>query len=144
VGTEQLTGTWKLVSFNIQHSDGQLTYPWGRDVVGIVMFDAKGHFSAQMMRPDRPVFASGDQLDGTPVEVKSAFEGFVAYYGVYEVRQEDSTITLHVEGGLFPNWVGTAQKRFFEFSGNLLKIRTLPLLWGSQQITVVLTWERAE
>jgi len=110
----------------------------------MIMYDTNGHMSAQIMRPDRPAFASGDQLEGTPMEIKSAFEGFVAYYGVYEVNQEDGAVTHHVEGSLFPNWVGSAQRRFFEFSGNRLTLSTPPILAGGQQVTGVLTWERAE
>jgi len=141
---EQFIGTWKLVSLEFQRSDGQLTYPMGRDAVGIVMYDANGHMSVQIMRPDRPAFASGDQLDGTPMEIKSAFEGFVTYYGIYEVNQEEGTVTHHLEGSLFPNWVGSAQRRFFEFSGNRLTLSTPPILFGGQQVTGVLIWERAE
>ena len=108
------------------------------------MYDANGHMSAQIMRPDRPAFASGDHLKGTPMEIKSAFEGFIAYYGVYEVNQEEGTVTHHVEGSSFPNWVGSAQRRFFEFSGNRLTLSTPPILVGGQQVTGVLIWERAE
>ena len=125
-------GTWKLVSTEVRRSDGQLIYPYGRDAVGIIMYDANGHMSAQIMRPDRPAFASGDLHDGTPVEMKSAFEGFIAYYGVYEVNQKEGTVTHHVEGSSFPNWVCSAQRRFFEFSGNRLTISTPPILMGGQ------------
>lgn len=141
---EKFTGTWRLVSNEFRQSDGQLTYPYGRDAIGLAMFGADGCFSAQIMRPDRPTFASGDNRKGTPVEIKAAYEGFFAYYGVYEVNQEERTVTLHVEGSLFPNWVGSAQQRFFEFSGNRVTLSTLPILLGGQQVIGVLTWERIE
>ena len=144
MGKEQFIGTWKLVSLELRRSDGQLTYPMGRDTVGIIMYDASGHVSVHIMQPDRPAFASGDLLDGTPMEIKSAFKGFVAYYGVYEVNQEEGTVTHHVEGSLFPNWVGLPQRRFFEFSGKRLTLSTPPILAGGQQVTGVLIWERAE
>ena len=99
--TDQFTGTWKLVSNEFRQSDGQLTYTYGRDAVGMAMFDANGHYSAQMMRPNRPLFASGDNLKGTPTEIKAAYEGFFGYYGNYEVNQEERTITLNAEGCLF-------------------------------------------
>jgi len=108
------------------------------------MYDANGHVSVHIMRPDRPAFASGDQLEGTPVEIKSAFEGFIAYYGAYEVNQEEGIVTHHVEGSLFPNWVGSAQRRFFEFSGNRLTISTPPIPMGGEKIVGLLIWERAE
>ena len=144
MGKEQFTGTWKLVSSEFRRSDGQLTYPMGRDAIGIIMYDANGHMSVQIVCPDRPAFASGDHLKGTPMEIKSAFEGFIAYYGAYEVNQEEGTVTHRVEGSSFPNWVGLAQRRFFEFSDNRLTLSTPPMLVGGQQVTGVLIWERAE
>jgi hypothetical protein len=144
MGREQFIGTWKLVSFDMQHPDGQRTYPMGKGAVGIIMYDASGNMSVQIMRPDRPDFASDEQLRGTQAEIKSAFEGYIAYYGVYQVNQKDNTVTHHVKGCLFPNWVGRAQKRFFEFSGNRLILTTPPVLWDGQQATGALTWERAD
>jgi len=144
MGKEQFIGTWKLVSSEFRLSNGQVTYPMGRDAIGIIMYDTNWHVSVQIMRPDRPAFASGDQLKGTPMEIKSAFEGFVAYYGIYEVNEEKGIVTHHLEGSLFPNWVGTDQRRFFKFSGNRLTLSTPPILFGGQQVTVVLIWERAE
>jgi hypothetical protein len=143
MGKEQFIGTWKLVSHKYRQSDGRLSYPLGRDAVGIAMLDANGHYSAQITRPALPAFASGDRLKGTPAEIRSAFEGSFAYFGTYEVNQEEHTLTLHVGGSTFPNWVGTAQKRFFEFSGNRVTLTTQPITVGGKQVTGVLTWERA-
>ena len=144
MGKEQFTGSWKLVSSEYRRPDGEVTYPMGRDATGIIMYDAGGHMSVQIMSPNRPAFASGDQFKGTTAEIKSAFKGFIAYYGTYETNEKESTVTHHVEGSSFPNWVGVAQKRFFEFSGNRLILRTSPMPMGGEQITGVLTWERVE
>ena len=144
MGKEQFIGTWKLVSSEYRRLDGKLAYLKGRDAVGTLMYDASGHMSVQVMRPNRPAFASGDHLKGTPEEIKSAFKGFVAYYGTYEVNEGEGTVTHHLEGSSFPNWVGTALRRFFEFSGNRLILRTSPMPVGGEQITGILTWERAE
>jgi hypothetical protein len=143
MGRDQFVGTWKLVSHEHRQSDGQVSYPFGRGTFGIAMLDANGRYSAQIMRPDLPVFASGDRLKGTPAEIKSAFEGSFAYFGSYEVNQEERTLTLHVEGSSFPNWVGTEQKRFYEFSGNRMTLTTQPILMGGKQVTGVVIWERA-
>ena len=44
-----------------------------------------------------------------------------------------------------PNWEGQQQKRFFELSGNRLKLSTPPTLWGGGgEIVGVLLWERIE
>ena len=144
MGNEQFVGTWKLASFESQRSSGEVTYPMGKDAVGMIMYDANGHMSVQVMRPDRPVFASSDRIKGTPAEIVPAFEGFIAYYGTYEVNEEEGIVTHHVEGSLFPNWVGIAHRRFFEFSGNRLTLSTPPIPLGGEQVTAVLIWERTE
>jgi len=140
---EQFIGTWKLVSFDMQQPDGQHTYPMGKDVAGTIMYDADGHMSVQIMRPGRPRFVSDDEVRGTTAEIKAAFEGFVSYFGNYEVNQKERTVTHHIKGCLFPNWVGKSQKRFYEFSGNRLILTTPPTLWDGQQVIGALIWERA-
>jgi Lipocalin-like domain len=59
-------------------------------------------------------------LRGNPEEVKSTFEGFQAYLGTYEVNDEERMDIHHVIGCSFPNWEGTDQIQFFEFSGKNL------------------------
>ena len=144
MGGEQFAGTWKLVSSEFRQADGEVTYPLGRDAVGVIMYDVNGHVSVQIMRSNRPQFASGDQLNGTPAEIRSAFEGFVAYYGAYAVDEEQGTVTHHLKGSVFPNWVGADHTRFYEFSDSRLTLSTPPLLFGGQEVTGVLIWERAE
>jgi len=140
---KQFAGTWKLVSSEFRRSDGQVTYPMGKDAVGVIMYDDNaGFMSAHIMRPTRPVFAAGDNLKGTPDEIKTAFEGYIAYYGPYEVNEQEHTVTANVEGSLFPNWIGTGQKRFYEFSGNRLTLSTPPMQFGGEEVTARIIWER--
>jgi hypothetical protein len=117
-------------------------YPLGSNAVGMLMYDASGHMSAQLMRPDRPAFASGDQAGGTPAETRSAFQGFTAYFGTYEVNEGKASVIHHVEGSLFPNWVGGDQVRFCELSPNRLILSTPPIPMGSQHMTGLLIWDR--
>jgi hypothetical protein len=140
-----IIGAWKLVSFEIRKADGEVTYPFGENAQGLGIHTKSGRFSGQVMRPDRPRFASGDQMKGTTEEIKSNYEGFISYYGPYEFDAENGLIIHQVEGSLFPNWEGGAQKRFFELKGNQLKLSTPPTLWGGGgEIVAVLLWERIE
>jgi len=141
---ENFVGMWKLVSYEFRLLDGQEVYPYGRDAVGILMYSAGGHMCVQIMRAHRLNFASGDRLMGTAEEIKSAYEGYAAYYGTYEVNPEEGTVTHRVEGNLFPNWVGVDQKRFFELSNNMLTLSTPEVRLGGQQMTGVLHWKRIE
>ena len=98
--------------------------------------------SVQIMRRDRPAFVSDDWLAGTASEIKSAFEGFTAYFGNYEVNEKKGTVIHHVEGSLFPNWIGRDQMRFFKFAGNCLTLSTPPMPIGNSQVTGQLVWEK--
>jgi len=94
-----------------------------------------------------PVSRAGPAVDGkgTPEEIKANYEGVISYFGPYEFDAEEGFVLHHVEGSLFPNWEGQAQKRFFELSGNRLTLSTPPTLWGGGgEIVAVLTWERIE
>ena len=144
MGKEQFAGTWKLVSSEFRTSDGDVSYPLGKDAVGLIMYDTKGHVSAQIMSPSRPKCASSDHLKSTPSEAKAASDGYVAYFGKYEVNEEKRTITHHAEGSLFPNWEGAPLERFFEFSGNRLTLSTPPMPMGGKGVVGLLIWERAD
>jgi hypothetical protein len=137
-------GTWILITSEFRTPAGKVTYPLGEKAIGILIYDSGGRMAAQLMRPDRPKFASGDMRGGTPEENKAAVEGYVAYFGRYEVNVMNGTILHHIEASLFPNWLGQDQVRFFEFSADagMLTLKTLPLLSGGQEITGVLVWRR--
>ncbi len=141
MGVEQFVGTWRLVSLEGHYGDGTVAHPFGPDAAGIIVYDAQGHMAAQIMRRDRPRFAAGDQQRGTPEENRAAVTGYVAYWGSYELF-EDGTIVHHVQGSLFPNWVGGEQRRFWEFVGSRLVLRTPPTAMGGRMVSSVLVWER--
>ncbi len=130
---EQFVGTWKLVSYEVGAS-----HPMGRDAVGFLIYDADGRMSFQVMRSGRPKFrASGGSRGGyeagTAEEVMSAYRGYIAYFGTYEVNEEGRFVTHHIETSLYPNWVGRDQVEFFELSEDRLK-------WGLNHIRY--TWKR--
>lgn len=139
---QRFMGTWKLVTSEFHTSDGTVIYPLGEKAVGILIYDSGGRFAAQLMRLDRPKFASGDMRGGTPEEIKAAVDGYVAYSGTYEVDDKKGTVVHHVEASLFPNWLGQDQIRFFEFSDDLLTLKTSPILSGGKDMTGVLVWKR--
>ncbi len=137
-----LIGAWNLISFEIQNSNGDVIYPFGENAQGTIIYTDTGRFSVQVFRPNRPHFASGDQMRGTLEEIKTNYEGFSSYYGSYESDSENGFVIHHVEGSLFPNWEEQPQKRFYDLSGNRLKLSSPPLLWGGSEAIGVLLWER--
>ena len=142
MGNEKFVGTWKLVSFEFRRSDGAVSYPLGQNPAGMIMYDAEGHMSGHVMRRERASFASGDPLLGSAEEVRTAFEGYMAYCGSYDVNELKGTIAHILDCSLLPDWVGTIQTRFFQFSENRLLLTTPPLMLGGHQQIVHALWER--
>ena len=136
-----LAGSWKLISFHSKDSSGQTTYPFGKDAQGRLSYEPNGRLAVQVMNPNRPRFASDDPLVTSEAEVRAAFDGYTAYYGTYSVNPDEKTIVHHIQVALLPNWVGTDQRRDFEFDGKYLTLKG-PLTLGGVQGVVSLVWER--
>jgi hypothetical protein len=77
-------------------------------------------------------------------EARAAFATYGAYFGTYRVKEKEGFVIHQVEGSLSPNFVGTDQKRFFEFTGDKLILRPPPVVVDGEQRTTRLTWERIE
>jgi hypothetical protein len=138
----RFVGAWRLVSSEFRRSDGRVSYPYGPDAVGMLIYDAAGRMAVQIMRPDRPLFAAGDLMNGTAEEIRFAFERYVAYCGTFHVDEQEGAVTHEITASLFPNWVGQGQKRYFQFEGNRLTLTTPPSLAKGMTVTGVLIWER--
>lgn len=139
---QTIIGAWRLLSFEIARDDGTAMHPFGADAQGSIIYTESGRVSAQVMRRGRPLFAAGDQMRGTPEEIEASYTGCIAYFGSYRLDADGGFVVHQVEGSLFPNWEGEGQKRFFEFSGDRLKLSTPPMQWGGGQMVAALVWER--
>ena len=139
---DQFAGSWRLVSAEGHSNDGSVTYDWGQHPLGRVMLDDGGRLSLHLVDPDRPTFESGDFLRPTPDELSRAFNGYFGYFGSYTVDPSAQTITFHVEGAAYPNYIGSDQVRFYEFSGDRFVLRTPPERAGGEDIVYYITWER--
>jgi Lipocalin-like domain len=140
---EQFSGTWKLVSWEIEQANGELLDPpLGPDPLGWIMYQPGGHMSVVLMRSDCPKFASNNLIEATPEEVETAFEGYISYCGSYEVNEQERFVIHRLQLSWFPNLVGTEQKRFFEFAGDRLTLTTPPLtMFGEAQVHRLI-WQR--
>ena len=123
---DKFTGAWRLISFEERQSDGEIKYPYGRTPVGLLIYDATGRMSVQVMRSDRAALSSNDLQEAALEEIKAAVEGFTAFFGTYEIDEEAGTIIHYVEGHLLPGSVGKDLKRSFEFSGDRLILNPSP------------------
>jgi hypothetical protein len=140
VRSDPLVGTWRLLSWENRSADGTITYPLGRQAVGLIMYTEAGYMSVAVMRGDREPFAAGDLLRASSEEKARAAESYVSYCGRYEFRGD--SVVHHVELSLFPNWSGVDQERLVEVRGNRLTLRTRPLLLDGIEQSARLVWER--
>jgi hypothetical protein len=132
---EQFIGTWKLVS--IESEESRL---FGDRPVGILIYDADGNVAVQIMRNPRPSLAGGPAFPPAK-EVQVAYKGYYAYYGTWEVNEQQGTIVHHLEGSLRPGDVGKDFVRAYKFTGNRLALTPVEDLAASNSC---LTWERAK
>lgn len=141
----QFIGTWKMVAVEERRPNGEVVEPrYGARPSGYIMYAATGHVAVQIMKPGRPRFASNDAEQATQVEAKSAFDGYGAYFGTYEINEAEGYVIHHVEGSVFPNYVGTDQKRGFELSGDQLILKPPSRQVGGEQHTTRVTWQRVK
>ena len=110
---EQIVGVWTLVKFENTRPDGTKFEQFGPRPQGTLIFTSDGRYSLQFYSPDRPKFASNNQLQGTPDEYKDAVHGSLTHYGRYSVRDTEMSLTFHVERSNFANWEGQDHSRAF-------------------------------
>jgi hypothetical protein len=140
---DQLVGTWRLVSFEYRLANGATVEAYGPAPLGLLVYDRHGNMTAQIMSPDRPRFASGDRRSGTLDELHAAVEGYIAYFGTYEVDEAGGFVDHREHGDVFPNAVGTRQRRYFTIDGDRLVLEVPPVVLGGERMTARVVWERA-
>jgi hypothetical protein len=120
---ERIVGTWRFVKYFNTDAADKITYPFGEQPMGYVVWDNTGHVSVQVARPPglKP-FASGDDLRGNDDEIRAAFERYDAYFGTYEVDEKNSMVIHHVAGSLRPSYTDIDQRRPFRLKGDSLII----------------------
>jgi hypothetical protein len=117
-------GIWRLEKCVAIQKDGKINYPYGEKPVGQLLYDEKGNMMVEITKPGIKAFASPSPIQGTPEEVLPAYNGLIAYYGTYRVVPDSNLVIHHLTASSFPNWVGQDQRRYYEFKGNELILRT--------------------
>jgi len=134
---KDLVGTWTLEADTTITADGRTIQPFGPRPNGMAIFDGAGHFAIINSRPDLPKFASNNRMHGTAEENEAIVHGSFAFYGTYSVA--DGVIVQRIEGGTWPAWIGTDQKRTItSFTGNEQTWTTVPSFGGQSE----LRWKR--
>lgn len=137
-------GVWRIVSCESKDRiTGKVRFPYGTNPVGRLTYDSTGRMSAQVMRPGRrstialtaPASAIGDILAN---EMREAVVGYMAYFGTFDIDVSTRTVIHHVDASLVPSWVGTDQRRTYDFSGQ----NRLTLTASRPETVNTLVWRR--
>jgi len=136
-----LVGTWRLVMWTSESDDG-VERPMGERPEGIVVYTADGTMITTIGRAGRQPIEGAD-MQGGPVEQRlDAVATFIAYSGTFHVEGGD--VVHEVAMSLFPNWVGTSQRRHVTLSatGDELTLSADPFVVHGRLGRQVLTWRR--
>ncbi len=136
----ELVGTWKLVSMTTQHADGSVDYLFGQDATGYIFYLADGYMSVNLTAGGREPYATSDFMLASERERAAAAATCISYAGPYEI--DGDQIVHHIEVSLFPNWIGSEQRRFFHLVGNQLTLSTPPIIVDGKEQRGYLIWER--
>jgi hypothetical protein len=143
---KKFIGMWKLVSgLSTDQVTGEVRYPWGKTPVGRLSYDEAGRVFAQLMKPGRRSVggmfdrgAAAAIADASADDMREMLTGFNAYFGTFEIDEPSRTVIHHLQSALIPSWVGTDQRRKYEFSGR----DQLIILNTASQADYRLVWHR--
>jgi hypothetical protein len=133
-----LIGSWRLVSFELEGTDGSINHPYGEELVGYLFYNEDGYMSSAFMSADR---ANAQGSDLSEAGRSNTYDQFMAYCGGYSV--EGDKIRHRVEVSSLAVWNGTIQERWFTLDGERLELLTAPLSVGSEAPVGRLVWERS-
>ncbi|TWI03932.1 lipocalin-like protein [Luteimonas cucumeris] len=138
-----LLGTWTLVSVDSIKADGSRVALYGSEPKGVLIFDGQGRYASQIMRAQRPRFASGKKSNGTAEEYKAATQGVNAHFGEYAVDTAAGLVSFHIQHALFPNWEGTTQDRKFTLANDVLTY-SVPVPTSGDGASDEVVWRRTD
>jgi hypothetical protein len=109
--SDQLVGTWNLISQEQLFSDGRRRLAFGPESTGINVYTPDGRFCVLFVQKDLPKIAARDRTKATVEEAKAIVAGSIGYFGSYAVNEMTNTIVYRVEGTTFANMFGVQQRR---------------------------------
>jgi hypothetical protein len=119
---DNLVGAWKLVSYENHTAGAPIDYPYGVKPAGLLIYDSSGHMAIQIMKTPPQKVASGDEYHLTPEEKIALMDGYVAYFGTYEVDWTKHVVTVTAHGDLYSVYVGAHEERPFVLEGDRLTL----------------------
>lgn len=141
--TDQLYGTWRLVSFTRTIvATGETTDIFGKAPSGFISYSRDRRMMVLIVKDERP--KPTDLAKMTDQERADLFKTMIAYGGTYTF--DGKTITHHVDISWNQIWTGADQLRNLKFEGRkvILSTNPQPSSIDGKMSTSVLTWEKVE
>ena len=142
-GSEELYGTWRLVSFVSQVvATGEKTDIFGKAPRGFLSYGRDGRMSAILVKDERP--KPTDLAKVKNEERVELFKTMIAYGGTFSVA--GNVVTHQVDISWNGNWTGTSQVRNIRLDGRKLYISTNPQpgITDGKPVIGILEWEKVE
>ena len=143
---KRFIGMWKLISGESKDQvTGKVLYPWGKNPFGRLLYDEAGRVFVQLMNPGRRSVGGMSNRGAAAAiaslsadDMRDMLTGFNAYFGTFDVDQAAGTVIHHLQSALIPSWVGSDQRRRYEFSaaGELILLNT------ASRVDYRLVWQR--
>ncbi|MDA5093825.1 lipocalin-like domain-containing protein [Aliiroseovarius sp. KMU-50] len=134
----QLVGTWALISYQLEFTDGSFADPFGDAPIGRLHYGEDRFMAAHIMAPDRPPL--GDTVSASAEAARKALAEHFSYCGRYSTR--GNRVTHSVEISVSPDWVGQDMERFARIEGDILTLSAPETSFGPKRGVAVLTWQR--
>lgn len=136
---EELTGTWRLVSYQLREADGRVAYPLGERANGLIIYDHSGNVSVHLLNPNPPQRTTPPN-DGMSDEMRGTYERYSSYFGRYSVDVAQRRIAHHLTGGTLAEWSGQTWVRDYRLDGDRL-VLSADVPHSGQ--CAILEWDRA-
>jgi hypothetical protein len=117
---DDLVGSWQLLSYEDRDARGAVVYPYGRSPAGLLVYDSSGHMAIQIMKRPPPDVATDDWDKFTVSEKVALYDGYVAYFGRFEVDVARQVVIHLPKADLSRLYIGKREERHFELSGDRL------------------------
>lgn len=135
--SDELVGTWKLVSASSTTSKGERNeIPYGAGPGGFLTYTAEGRVTSVISyggRKSLPIGAAAEQQ-------AEAFNTFLAYAGRYTLSGDK--VIHHIEVSSIQNYVNKDLVRSLKFQGDQIVLVTPPTLVNGKIQTIELVWQR--
>lgn len=122
---DDFVGTWLLVHIQeITESGDWVIADSTVGSYGYINYSANGYMSFQSERPGGPDFTNSGFLDFTAEELRAVLTSYGAYFGTYEIDEQEKSVTHNIIGSINRSLAGISTSRVYTFDDQQLTLTT--------------------